>query len=50
MVAALSKLLPENRADWPYEAKTTIKEIKATGLISSMELDQLVRRADELNI
>lgn len=50
MVAALSKLLPEDRADWPYEAKTTIKEIKETGLINSVELDRLVRRADELNI
>ncbi len=47
LIAALEKLLPEDRAAWPYHCKTMVDAIAATGRGRGQSLDRLIRRAAE---
>ncbi|MGO7632706.1 SIR2 family protein [Rhizobium leguminosarum] len=47
LLSALEKLLPEDRAEWPYDGKVIIDELVAAGLGRGQRLDNLKRRAGE---
>ncbi|TAT79519.1 hypothetical protein ELI56_15550 [Rhizobium ruizarguesonis] len=47
LLSTLEKLLPEDRAEWPYDGKVIIDELVAAGLGRGQRLDNLKRRADE---
>lgn len=47
LLSALEKLLPSERANWPYEGKRLIDVIVASGAGQGPRLDELKRRAAE---
>jgi len=47
MIFALEKLLPEDRADWPYEGKAIVDRLLAIGAEPSSAMKSLARRAAE---
>ncbi|MBY3217783.1 hypothetical protein HFO21_26085 [Rhizobium laguerreae] len=47
LIAALEKLLPEDRTTWPYNAKDIIGDLAARDFGRSPSLDSLTRRAAE---
>lgn len=47
LIAALEKLLPEDRAAWLYHCKTIVDDLAASGRGRGQSLDRLIRRAAE---
>jgi hypothetical protein len=47
LIAALEKLLPDERSAWPYNCKEIIDALAASGRAPGPSLDGLVRRAAE---